>query len=369
MTTPAESGSALSERSSGQATSLLWVLAVLAAVAALGARAFAPALPGVWVGVDHIITAVKLATAFCSQLFAVLSAALMVSLVVALVRSEQPAHLRAYAVGSGLLVSLAVMISSAATLPHLSRLVVAVSAAVLAVLVGRLTLSHHTHRAAALLLMVTAAAGLVRVLAIVTSGLYLSQAVDALRVVARVLATVSNALEATAILVGLAAVVFRFDAVGSARWRPRWAPLVVLMALVVATLWVAQRGGQPESAGFSLLVARALHTLLDGPPPYAPELVRGAWQVIGWVVVWLALVVALRGRLMGAVLALALVARSSLEVPLCAMALAIAALALTLQPSPDLQREMAEIEALERRRVAARAAPAGEPCTERDIET
>src|SRR5690606_11442223 len=59
----------------------VWIVALLGVVSGLLARAVEPALPGVWVGMGHVITSVKLASALASQLFAVGAAAMVLVLV------------------------------------------------------------------------------------------------------------------------------------------------------------------------------------------------------------------------------------------------------------------------------------------------
>ncbi|MCA9625786.1 MAG: hypothetical protein KC731_42480, partial [Myxococcales bacterium] len=67
----------------GETPNVLWAMAWLAVLATLASRAVAPALPGVWVGVDHLITAAKLGAAITSQFFAVASTAVVMGLVLA----------------------------------------------------------------------------------------------------------------------------------------------------------------------------------------------------------------------------------------------------------------------------------------------
>ncbi len=321
----------------GDAPVVMWGLAILALAAALISRAFEPALPGVWVGVDHIITAVKLGAALLSQLVAVVSAAVVVGLIVATVRSTLPAYLRAYAVGAGVLVVLAVMIASAVRLPHVSRLVVAGAAALLVLLCARFSVRIFTHRAAALILAAMAAAGLVRVLAIALSPLAVAGASPAVLAAVRSVVTLASATELAGLILALIWLVSQPGSGQVKLPRPRWILAGGLLLVAGGVLFVVVRGQDPEASGVSVLLARAVQELQTQPQPYGPAVVRGYLEIVNWLVVLAILIFNPRGRLMSASVALALVARSTLEIPLCAALLAIGALVLSLHPGPDLR--------------------------------
>jgi len=308
--------------------------------AALVSRGLEPALPGVWVGADHVITAVKLGAALGSQLVAVVSAMVVIGLVLATVRSTLPAYLRAYAVGAGVLVVLAVMIASAVRLPHMSRLVVAGGAALLVLLAMRLSARIFTHRAASLTLAAMALAGLVRILAIVLSTLTAPGSSWVLLAAVRTSATLSSLLEVIGIVVALAWLVSQPEADQARSRRLRWIVPALLVVATSAVLYVAHRGQDPEAAGASVLVARAVRELLTSPAPYTPEVVRSFVEILTWLVLLATLIFNPRGRMMSATVALALVARGSLEVPLSAALLLIGALALAHHPGPDLRTEV-----------------------------
>ena len=333
----AEPRSSISTR--GEAPVVLWVLAVLAMAAALVSRGLEPALPGVWVGADHVITAVKLGAALGSQLVAVGSAVVVVGLVLVTVRSTLPAYLRAYVVGAGVLVVLAVMIASAVKLPHVSRLVVAGAAVLLVLVATRLSARIFTHRAASLILATMALAGLARILAIVFSTLTAPDSSWVLLAAVRSSATLSALLEVMGVVVAL---VWLVSQPGAAQLRSSWLRWSLPALLLVATsvvLYVVHRGQDPEATGASVLVARAVRELLTTPAPYTPEVVRGFVEILTWMVLLAMLIFNPRGRMMSAAVALALVARGSLEVPLSAALLVIGALALANHPGPDLRTE------------------------------
>jgi uncharacterized membrane protein len=123
--------------------------------------------------------------------------------------------------------------------------------------------------------------------------------------------------------------------------------LAVVVVGAALALYVAHLGDDPEAGGAALLVARAVQKLQLAPMPYTPALLRSFVELVGWLAALAALAVPARARLMGAAVSLALVARGNLELPLCAVALVIAALVLAHHPGPDLRRE---IDLLERNR-------------------
>jgi hypothetical protein len=331
------------DRELGHASGVLWAVASLAALAALLSRAVEPALPGVWVGVDHVITAVKLVSAISSQLFAVSSSAVMIGLVLATVRSRLPPHLRAFSVCAGVLVVLAVLIASAVRLPNPSRLVLAFTAAALSLMAAKSSARFLNLRAAALLLAVMSVASLVRIIAIVFAGYANAGAPDAILLAARVAATVGSAVEALGVLVAVAWLVLKSPRTGK-RPEPRWQLLAVTLVLGLAGTFVVHLGLDPESSGGALLVARAVRRLLLLPEPYLPLMLRVVVEVLLWLVVLLTLVLTPRSRLMSAVVALALVARGTPDIPLCAMAMVLASLALLQHPGPDLRNEIDRLE-------------------------
>lgn len=323
----------------GQAPTVLWIMALIGVVAALVSRGVAPALPGVWVGVDHAITGLKLAAALVSQFFAVAAAAVIIGLVLGTVRSSLPAYLRAFAAGTGVLCILAVMIASAVRLPHASRLVLAVATGALALMGGASAARFFTSRAPAIVIGCVGLSGLIRVLTMFLAG---QARTDVLVVVARVTATLSWMLEVASIAVAIVWLLTqpRLVSGGLKRLsRPRWWLLAILVAGSAAVGAAVVVGSTPDAKGAPLLVARSVEHLLANPSPYAFPGAREGVEVVRWLVVVALMVVNPRGRMMASSVALALVATGVLEVPLCAAALVIAVLSLGLHPGPDLRLE------------------------------
>ena len=325
----------------GQAPTVLWIMALIGVVAALVSRGIAPALPGVWVGVDHAITGLKLAAALISQFFAVASAAVIIGLVLGTVRSSLPAYLRAFAAGTGVLCILAVMIASAVRLPHASRLVLAAATGALAVMGAASAARFFTSRAPAIVIGAVASSGLVRVLTILLAGQARS---DVMVVVARVTATVSWLLEITSVAVALVWLLTQPRAVPGGMQRPvrpRWWLLAVVAIAATGVGVAVVVGSAPDAKGATLLLARSVELLLANPSPYTFPWTRELVEIVRWLVVGAVMVVNPRGRMMASSVALALVATGVLEVPLCAASLVIAVLSLGLHPGPDLRLEMA----------------------------
>jgi hypothetical protein len=315
----------------GEGPLVLWALTFIAALAALASRAVEPALPGIWVGIDHVIALVKIGGALASQLFAVASTPVIIALVLATLKSSLPAYLRAYSVGAGLLVIVAVLIASAVRLPDVSRLVLAATAAALALMCVRLSARLYALRAASLVLAAGALAGAVRVITIVASSIELAEAQFVLAAVARTTATISGLLEVASVGVAIAWLVLAPSAERVPR-APNWAALAVLVAASVALTVLVALGSDPMASRALILTARAGRELLLVPAPYLPELMRLELEALRWCTVVLVLALRPRGSMMSASVALGLIAGAALEVPLCAASAVIGALALALHP-------------------------------------
>ena len=327
----------------GEGPTVLWTLALVAGLSALSARALEPALPGIWVGVDHIITGVKLIGAVASQLFAVASTAVIIGLVLSTVKSSLPAYLRAFSVGAGVLTILAVMIASAVRLPEMSRLVLAGTTALLAILCIQLSARLFSLRAASLVLGFVALAGVVRIPTIVLTELGQAADADTFVLLARIAATIASLLEIAAVLVAVVWVMSAGRArakpnAKTARW-PRGVAVGAVVTLAVVTTYLAALGGELEASKSLLLISRSWRELLTNPAPYTPELARVFVEVTRYALVATVLILRPRGPLMSAAVAFGLVAGGALEVPLCAASLVIGALALALHPGPDLRHD------------------------------
>lgn len=314
-------------------TALLMGLAVLAAIASFTTRGLGPALPGVWLGVESYITSTKVVAALTSQLFAVSSSAIVIGLVLAVVRGDKPAYLRAFSVGVGVLTILAVMIASAVPLPDASRLVLAFGVGLLAALCAGLSLRLFTLRAPALVVALMAGSGLLRILVILLSQLAFERMSQLTADVARVLVTVSAVPVAAAVVFSLVWVARVPCESGS---RVRWGVLLGTMATLGVLVALAQLGADPEAGGVPLLIARTLHEMGLRPRPFGPSLLYSAFEGLRWLAAIAVLVTGPRTRPLAAAVALALLGGGTIEVPLSAVATVVAALILVLHPGPTV---------------------------------
>lgn len=306
---------------------VLWCLTILAVFAALLARGVNPALPGVWVGADYAITGLKLVAALSSQLFAVLAAAVGVTMVVATVRSGLPPLAKLMAAVVGPLVVLSVMTASAVRLHSYWAVGIGIASTMFALFVASRSSRYSELRAGALVLGIMASAGLIRVSAV--AGTYREELMAEPLLAG--LMTISSMLELLALVVALGGLAPVLRKHGKKSWP---ITMVVLLLASIVGACVAYLGGQAEAGGVGLLWSRALNSLLSGPAPFVPHLIRLWFECLCWLTLCLVLLRAPRHRLLWCAVALTLVGRATPEQPLCGMALFLAALALAHDRGP-----------------------------------
>ena len=332
----------------------LWLTAFLTVVAALLVRAIQPALPGVWVGVGHVITALKLAGALSSQLCAVASAALIVAMVVVVARGSLPSGLRAFSVGVAMMVVLSLLISTGmlatvirwlmgrrltVRLPVESALVLAGAVGVFVMAAAHLRSRLHALRGPSLVVGAVGTSSLVRVVAVGCAYIAQRSGSATVHAVSRSLATLGFVLELVAVTVALVWMASAWPQRPAGRARKSGLALLAVVLVVAAlTSYLTLAGRDPEARGIAVLFARAAERLTSHPLPYLPGLVIAFVEAVSWLLVLSTLLLVVRGRLLAAAVALALLARGGLESPLAAAALALAACALIVaEPSypPD----------------------------------
>ena len=316
---------------------------LLAAVAAVLSRALAPALPAVWVGVDHLITATKLAAAFGSQLAAVSLLVLLMALLVTTVVADTaaPLWLRALLVGTGAPPAVFLMAASTSRLPLRWTLVVGFGVAVLGVTLALIYARRPGLRAAALVVGALALSGLLRLLAIVTTMLALTRArAGGWGVASRTLATLSW----LALVVGGALALWWLltqpNRPGTRSWLGRAGSVAAVLSVALALMLFAQRGGHAEAQGVSLLVARAGARFTHHPLPYVPHLLRVTVESVGVATAFGVLLRAPRSAMLSAAVAAALISDGMLEMPLPAALLVVAALVLMYHPPVDTREQL-----------------------------
>ena len=304
-------------------------VAAVGLVASILGRALAPALRGARQGLDRIIPYTDLAGSVASYLFAFAAIAMMV---VQLSRTLQERRLgRAYrpmamALGAAVLFLTAPALRH--TLTERASIVTGASSGLLALVAVPQALRVGRTRA---LGVVLAAAGMAALLHLggTTIAWYAGErAMYRLAVVARGLATADVAFDALGIATALAWLRTRDSKVNA--WTTR---LVLVVAFVVA--WGAARGGSEGSPFWQLLAHRSIERLLVSPGPYVWLPLRYLLEAIAPLLGVVA--VATRRQIapvMGS-LALVLLARPSTDVPLSALALALAALSAALTARDD----------------------------------
>ena len=313
----------------------VWAVGMLATLAAVLSRAVGPSLLGVWEGADHVIAAVTLAAAGTSQLLAVSCLLLVIGLVLATLMSTRPQYVRALSVGVGMLLLLALGISAVdLPLPSQSRLVVGTAAVFLVLASARLSARIYTLRAPALAVGLVALAGLFRVATVLMATLAIDGSSSTLGWLARALATLHFGLDLCAI--GLVLAVLVLHPRGTALRRPRWWALAVVVGLTVLLMVGVWLGSDPERSGVVALLSNIAHHNRILPAPVVPEMARVFVEFLRWVAAAVLLAVVPRSASVAGALALALFSRSTVEVPLSAVAAVIAALALGVHPSPEM---------------------------------
>lgn len=129
-------------------------------------------------------------------------------------------------------------------------------------------------------------------------------------------------------------------------WVPK--PKAGAIALGVGTLLAvllvgaAASGAAPDASLFSVLADRALTELTQHPAPLVPHTVRAGVEVLAFALSAGVLLQLGERRLSGVVIALAILARGSSDIPLCAMSLLLAALLSPLGSVPrgDIEDEL-----------------------------
>ncbi|MEZ4375334.1 MAG: hypothetical protein R3B07_31265 [Polyangiaceae bacterium] len=126
--------------------------------------------------------------------------------------------------------------------------------------------------------------------------------------------------------------------------KPKVGAMVLGIGTLLAVLLVgaAASGSSPDASLFSVLADRALTELTQHPAPLVPQAVRAGVEVLAFALAAGALLQGAERRLSGVVIALAILARGSTDIPLCALSLLLAALLAPLAAVPhgDRAREV-----------------------------
>ncbi|APR78121.1 Hypothetical protein A7982_03468 [Minicystis rosea] len=302
--------------------SAMWPLA-LAALVALGVgRAFAPALAGAGVGLGGLVHYTALAGAIISQVFAFAAMLLAIVAVFAAARSRLPIAARLGAITLGGFAILPTAWAVHQAVPELSAALVGGSAALLTLLAAPAALRSPYARGPALVVVLVAAAGLVRLVGV---GLAFQAAMQG----GARLAPFSRALATAAFLGDALAVATAIGWIGSRSRRLTSPASVAILAFALVCTRQAL-AGRDDFRPIDVLLWRMAVRLTSRPDPAIPI----AFQIF---VAFLAPLVAgwalfARGAAgpLGAAVALALCAHGAMEMPPSALMLIVGGLGLAL---------------------------------------
>jgi len=295
-------------------------LALLALLASISGRLLAPALFGAATGIERWIQVTQATANLASPIVAVGGVAFTLRAVgVTLTRSSLGIAYRMLVIPAAIATSAVLMAAVARVLDPPLVSVLAVSALVTAAMGVPVALARPSTRAVGLVLALTALSG-----AFDFAGVRMSlSAVDRLSAtefrIASALVTCGFVLEVLLVAVAFTALSYR---------RPVRTIVftAATIALTLAVAWTVHLGTRAYAGTGSVIVARAVSELLRPPAPLVPAAVRLTLEMASLVAVVAALVLARRSP-PAALIALCLLARGSLDVPIPALLLVVAAIA------------------------------------------
>jgi hypothetical protein len=299
----------------------LAALAALAMGASLFGRLLAPALFGAATGLEVWIHLTQLFANFLSQIVAAAGVAFALRAVG--VTLSRPA----LGVGYRMIVIPAAIATSALTMAAAGRVLepelgsaLAISAICATAAGIPLVLLLPSNRAAGLALALTAASGAFDFAGVRLSADAFERGSAGAYRVAAALVTAGFALEVLLVLL-----VFGWL---SARRRGRAVLLGAVSALLALSLvWALRSASSASASTLEIIVGRSLGSLLRPPAPFVPPAARLMLEAASWVGA-LAALTATRRAPLAPVLALCLIARGSLDIPIPALLLVVAAVAL-----------------------------------------
>jgi hypothetical protein len=303
---------------------LVHPIAALGIVALILGRAVGPSVLGIAAGWTRTTDRVQVAGSVLSIIFFIMAIASALALALAAVRSKLPEWLRLVAVASAGTVVVISLPAAITRLPGSMACVIGAVASVLAILSAWDAQKSPIARAAAIILGVF---GLSALLRIAGGALLLYGPSPRVTVIVRGLATASFVLDACATGIATAWV--------ASRNRKLMSPTTVL-AFGAALLCTRFAMTSTDEAGPALvLLRRVADRLVVRPEPYVPP-------VLGIFMAFLAPMIAIATLFartlvpaLGGAIALLLIARGSPEMPLGALSLLIAALAIPLGAHDD----------------------------------
>ena len=318
-----------SERPSGIPVIALGLLALLAS---LSGRLIAPALFGAATGIERWIQVTQATANLASPIVAVGGVAFTLRAVgVTLTKSSLGIAYRMLVIPAAIATSAVLMAAVARVLDPPLVSVLAVCALVTAAMSVPIALSRPSTRAVGLVLGLTALSG-----AFDFAGVRLSLfAVERLSATAfraaAALVTCGFVLEVLLVAVAFTCLAYR---------RPARTAVftAATIALTLAVAWTVHVGRQPYADTGPVVVARAVSELLRPPAPLVPAPVRLTLEMASLVAAVAALVLARRSP-PAALITLCLLARGSLDVPIPALLLVVAAVAVPAYIDPTERSE------------------------------
>ncbi len=305
-------------------------VASVAAVAFILGRAVAPALRGAREGLDDVIAKADLFGAFASYLFAFagLSALILEIMVTFRERRFGPLYRVAATVLGVCIISL-VAPAFREPLPERASIVAALTSGVLAILASREAIRVQRTRALGVLLLSAAAAALLHLSASLTAWYAGEHAFYRLAIFARVLATGSVFFDTLTLLTAFVWLATRPQK--STVWTAR----VALFIGCLIAAGAARSGGHESAPLWELVSYRALDRLLPLPMAFVWVPYRFVLEASAPLLAIAALLA--RGQMpaIAGSVALVLFARPSTDVPLSALALALAAVATPIAARDD----------------------------------
>jgi uncharacterized MnhB-related membrane protein len=304
------------------------LFALLALVATVFGRLLSPALFGSGTGLDRWIMAAQALGNVSSQAVAAGGVAFALRAVgVALGKSGLGIAYRMVVIPAVVVTSaLAMRATGHALEPELAS-ALAISAIVGAAAGAPIALSSPASRALGLVLGLTAVAGAADFAGLSLAASAIEKGSPGAYRMATVLSTIGFVLE-----LGMLVVAIAFVTAGN---RIRAAVLGGVSALVAALLvYMLHAANGADASTTEIVVARAASTLLRSPPPYVPAAARLMLEVGGFVAA-LAAIFMTRKSPLAPLIALCLTARGSPDVPIPALLLVVASIAVPAYAVPS----------------------------------
>jgi hypothetical protein len=302
-------------------------------------RAVGPSMEGLAVGLGRLISLVQRSGDVLSQGLAVAAIVLAMGEILVASRSRMPAPLRLGSIGLGGGVVLACFLASPRreSLPDALILLMSASAIVLALLSGVTALKIPYARAAGMILGLVGAGSLLRLIAEVIAAQAGARGGERLAVVASGVATAG-------FVAGLLAMAIAAAWIASRSGKLASPGTLVPLALALVLTQKALHADAEDAGALSVLVRRAVEHLMMRPRPLLPL----GFQIFAALLGPLLAVAALASRpargasaaalsppAIGAAIALALLMRDAVDMPLGALALVIAGLTAALAAQDD----------------------------------